>query len=379
MADKGIDMYFLRPSWAEINLSNLVHNLRQIKKIIKDKVKVLAVVKADGYGHGAVEISKIALKNGASLLGVALIEEGIELREAGIKAPILVMGSIYPFDNYKQMMKFNLTPVISSLSSLEQLSCIACREGRKIGFHLKIDTGMGRIGISIFSIPKLLEKISLLPGINFEGVYSHLSCADTDEEFTRKQINDFAGVIKDIKYKGNILKHIANSAAILQFPESHFDLVRPGLILYGLLPFENALNKMNLKPVMSIKTRIIFLKKVPKGTPISYGKIYVTNRTTRIATLPIGYADGYSHLLSNKAQVLIRGKHMPIIGKICMDMCMVDVTNLSRVSVGDEVVLMGSQGREIITAEEIASRIGTINYEVVCAISKRMPRVYTGI
>ncbi len=371
-------MRFLRPSWMEINLLHCIYNLKQIRKIVKDKVQILAVVKANGYGHGAVEIAKVSLQNGASFLGVALIEEGIELRKAGIDAPILVMGSVYPFKNYKELINFNLIPIVASLSSLRELSSIACRDGKRIGFHLKIDTGMGRIGVSVSSVFKLIEEISLLPGVVLEGISSHLSCADTDKEFTKKQINDFASIVEKIKEKKIRYSHIANSAAVLCFPESYFDLVRPGLILYGLIPCADALNKIKLKPVMSLKTKIVFLKKVLKGTPISYGKTYITKKTTRIATLPIGYADGYNRLLSNNAQVLIKGKRLPIVGRVCMDMCMVDVNDLPQAAVGDEVVLIGNQKGEMITAEEVASWSKTINYEVVCGLSKRIPRIYTG-
>ncbi len=371
-------MHFLRPSWIEINLFHCIYNLKQIKKIVKNKAQILAVVKADAYGHGAIEVSKVVLQNGVSFLGVALIEEGIKLRQAGINAPILVMGSVYPFKNYKELINFNLTPIVASLSSLKELSSIASKEGKKVGFHLKVDTGMGRIGVSINSVLKLVEEISFLPGVVLEGIISHLSCADGDREFTKKQIDDFTNVIKKIKYKKTVFSHIANSSAVLRFPESHLDLVRPGLILYGLLPFRNASNKIKLKPVMSLKTKIIFIKKVAKGTPISYGKTYVTKKRSIIATLPIGYADGYNRLLSNKAQVLIRGKRLPVVGMICMDMCMVDVTDLSQVAVGDEVVLIGNQGKETITVEDVATWSNTVNYEVVCALSKRIPRIYIG-
>ncbi len=371
-------MYFLRPSWAEINLSHCVHNLEQIKKIVKNKVQILAVVKADAYGHGAIEVSKVVLRNGVSFLGVALIEEGIKLRQAGIDAPILVMGSIYPFKNYRELINFNLIPIVASLSSLKELSSIASKEGEKVGFHLKVDTGMGRIGVSVNSVLKLVKEISSLPGVVLEGIISHLSCADGDGGFTEKQIDDFTSVVEKIKYKKTILRHIANSSAILRFPESHLDLVRPGLILYGLLPFRSTLSKIKLKPVMSLKTKVIFLKKVAKGTPVSYGKTYVTKKRSIIATLPIGYADGYNRLLSNKAQVLIKGKRLPVVGRICMDMCMVDVTDLPQVAVGDEVVLIGNQENETITVEDIAVWSNTVNYETVCALGKRIPRIYIG-
>ncbi|MCK5534599.1 alanine racemase, partial [bacterium] len=288
-----------------------------------------------------------------------------------------VLGGVWG-NQVPLFLKHSLTITASSIDKIKMIDETAEQMKVKAVVHLKIDTGMGRIGVSVSSVFKLIEEISLLPGVVLEGISSHLSCADTDKEFTKKQINDFASIVEKIKEKKIRYSHIANSAAVLCFPESYFDLVRPGLILYGLIPCADALNKIKLKPVMSLKTKIVFLKKVLKGTPISYGKTYITKKTTRIATLPIGYADGYNRLLSNNAQVLIKGKRLPIVGRVCMDMCMVDVNDLPQAAVGDEVVLIGNQKGEMITAEEVASWSKTINYEVVCGLSKRIPRIYTG-
>jgi len=371
---------FLRPTWAEIDIGAYAHNFREIEKKLRKGVSILPVVKADGYGHGMEEIARASLSRGAKLLGVANIEEGIFLRKRRITAPILVLGSVYPLSNFSYILRHNLTPSISSLQASEELSRIASRTGKKAKVHIKVDTGMGRIGISAENAAGLVRRVFKLPGINIEGIFTHLAAADSDYEFTLEQIRKFRSIIDELK-RDNIdikYKHAANSTAILRYPDAHFNLVRPGISLYGLFPFEGAEKEIDLQPVMQLKTKIVFIKRVKKGTSISYGRTWKAKRDSIIGTLPIGYADGYNRLLSNRGEVLIRGRRIPIVGRVCMDMCMVDVTSLPEVKVGEEVVLIGSQGKEKITAEEIAKLIGTINYEVACSVTKRVPRIYVG-
>jgi len=368
---------FLRPTWAEINLAAFRHNFRQIERKLRKGVSILSVVKADGYGHGMEEIARASLSCGAKILGVANIEEGIFLRKRGIRAPILVLGSVYPLANFTYILRYDLSPTISSLVASEELSKIARRARKKVKVHIKVDTGMGRIGISAENAADLVRRVLQLPGIIVEGIYTHLAAADSDYEFTVQQIRKFQSVIDELE-RDNIrikYKHAANSTAVLSYPDAHFNLARPGISLYGLAPFEGAEKEIDLKPVMQLKTKIVFIKRVKKGTSISYGRTWKAEKDSVIATLPIGYADGYNRLLSNRAEVLICGKRVPIVGRVCMDMCMADATSLPDVKVGEEVVLIGSQGKERITADEIAKIIGTISYEVVCGISKRVPRI----
>jgi len=369
---------FLRPTWAEIDLAAFRHNFREIERKLRKGVSILSVVKADGYGHGMEEIARASLSCGAKILGVANIEEGIFLRKRGIRAPILVLGSVYPLSNFTHILRYDLSPTICSLVASEELSKIARRAKKKVRVHIKVDTGMGRIGISAENAVDLVQRVLQLPGIIVEGIYTHLAAADSDYEFTVEQIRKFQSVVDELE-RDNIrikYKHAANSTAVLSYPDAHFNLARPGISLYGLAPFAGAEKEIDLKPVLQLKTKIVFIKRVKKGTSISYGRTWRAEKDSVIATLPIGYADGYNRLLSNRAEVLICEKRVPIVGRVCMDMCMVDVTSLPDVKVGEEVVLIGSQGKERITADEIAKIIGTITYEVVCGISKRVPRIY---
>ena len=369
---------FLRPTWAEIDLGAFRHNFREIKRKLRKGVSLLPVVKADGYGHGMEEIARASLSCGAKLLGVANIEEGIFLRKRGITALVLILGSVYPLSNFTYILRYNLSPTICSLQASQELSKIAKRRKKKVRVHIKVDTGMGRIGISAENAASLVKKVIQLPGIIVEGIFTHLAAADSDYQFTMEQIRKFQSVIDELKGDNiNIkYKHAANSTAILRYSDAHFNLARPGISLYGLVPFEGAEREIDLKPVMQLKAKVVFIKRVKKGTSISYGRTWKANRDSIIGTLPIGYADGYNRLLSNRAEVLICGKRVPIVGRVCMDMCMVDITSLPNVKVGEEVVLIGSQGKEKITADEIAKLTGTITYEVVCGISKRVPRIY---
>jgi alanine racemase len=366
-----------RPTVGEVNLRALEFNYRQIKKRIPEDVKLLAVVKADAYGHGAVPVSLRLEKLGVEYLGVAIPEEGVELRRGGVKTPILVLGGIFGSE-VDQIFRFRLTPVVFKKDSLRILSREAGRRKRKVKIHLKVDTGMGRLGVPLNLWSDFLREVTRSPGIETEGILSHFAMTDEEKGFTRNQWRAFQEAVKTAQALGICCPylHMANSAILTTFPAYSSRLVRPGIMLYGSYPAPAFRSLIPLKPVMTLKTHIHFLKSVPPGTRISYGGMFQAKRRSLIATLPIGYADGYSHHLSNQGEVLIHGKRAPVVGKVCMDFIMVDVTHIPRVLVGDEVILMGRQGKEQITPEEIAEKINSISYEVLCSIGKRVPRVY---
>jgi len=376
-----IDLSNIRPTWAEINLDNLRHNIMEIRRITSSTSNICAIVKADAYGHGAVEVAKEALACGATYLGVAFLDEALELRKHGITAPILILG-FTPENQFDKIIEHDITQTIYNTDSAKALSECAVKLNKKAKVHLKIDTGMSRIGFcpEICFTPEFKEPFSL-PGLEIEGIFTHFARADEkDRSCTNEQFRLFIKVISSIEEDGYSIpiKHAANSAGIMEYPETHLDMVRPGIILYGLYPSDEVSKQLiHLKPVMSLKTRVSNVKVLPKGKAISYGGTFVAQRESIIATLPVGYADGYSRLLSSKAHVLIKGQRAPIVGRICMDQCMVDVTDVQgSVSIGDEVILIGEDGNDRISADEIAKLIGTISYEVVCGISKRVPRVY---
>ena len=366
-----------RPTVGEVDLGALEFNYRQIKKRIPEDVKLLAVVKADAYGHGAIPISLRLEKLGVEYLGVAISEEGVELRKGGVKTPILVLGGIFGGE-VDQIFRFRLTPVIFRKDSLKILSREAERRRRKVKVHLKVDTGMGRLGVPLNLWPDFLREVRRFPKIETEGILSHFSMTDEEKGFTQNQWRAFqraVAIAQELGISSQYL-HMASSATLTAFPEYSAKLVRPGIMLYGSYPSPTFRSLISLKPVMTLKTRIHFLKSVSPGTRISYGGTFKARRESLIATLPIGYADGYSRHLSNHGEVLIHGKRAPVVGKVCMDFIMVDVTDIPRVSAGDEVVLMGRQGKEQITPEEIAEKINSISYEVLCLIGKRVPRIY---
>ena len=366
-----------RPTVGEVDLGALEFNYRQIKKRIPEDVKLLAVVKADAYGHGAIPVSLRLEKLGVEYLGVAIPEEGVELRKGGVKTPILVLGGIFG-EEVDQIFRFRLTPVIFGKDSLKILSREAERRRRKVKVHLKVDTGMGRLGVPLNLWPDFLREVKRFPKVETEGILSHFSMTDEEKGFTENQWRAFQGAVAIAQKLGISSRylHMASSATLTAFPAYSARLVRPGIMLYGSYPSPTFQSLIRLKPVMTLKTRVHFLKSVPPGTRISYGGTFKAKRESLIATLPIGYADGYSRHLSNLGEVLIHGKRAPVVGKVCMDFIMVDVTDLPRVSAGDEVVLMGRQGTEQITPEEIAEKINSISYEVLCLIGKRVPRIY---
>jgi len=366
-----------RPTWAEINLGNAAHNVKEFRRHIPQPVKLMTVVKAEGYGHGAVEVGKAALAAGADWLAVALVEEGIRLRQAGIAAPVLILGYLPP-EAMSAVIQYHLTPGVVDFATLEMLEDEAMRQRRKIGVHVKVDTGMGRLGPRGSAGNELLNRVAASTHLELEGVYTHFAAADeADKAFTLAQLDKFKSLVETIKReKPQIIAHCANSATAIEIPEAYFDMVRIGISLYGLYPSAEVKRLIDLRPVMSLHTNIAFVKEVPTGTPVSYGCTHVTSYPSRIATLPIGYADGYNRLLSGKAQVLVGGQRVPQAGRICMDYCMIDITELPDVGVGEPVVLFGTQGDEVISVDELARLVGTINYELVCAVSPRVPRYY---
>lgn len=369
----------IRPVWAEIDLDCIKDNIREIRKSMKDK-EIMAVVKADAYGHGAIDIAPVLLEHGADKLAVAVITEALELRNSGIDAPIVILGYT-PITFAKELIKENIEQTVYDLQYAKELSKIGKENCTDINVHIAVDTGMGRIGF----LPneegiKSVESISKLDNIKIKGIFTHFSSADEkDKEYTNYQIKKFNDFIKALEKKNIKLgcKHLSNSAAILDIEEAHFDAVRPGIILYGYYPSNEVdKKKIKLKPALTLKSQIVHLKELSKGEYISYGRKYRTQRKSIIATLPIGYADGYTRALYGKAQVIVNGKLAPVVGRICMDQCMVDVTDVGEVKVGDEVILLGEQNGVKFDADDIAELIDTISYEVVCMIGKRVPRVY---
>ncbi len=369
----------LRPVWAEINLDHFRHNIQEIKKRYPDTM-IMAVVKADGYGHGAIQVAKAALLGGAERLAIAIVDEGVELRETGYEVPIQVLGGTAE-SQLEQVVDYDLIQTVFDLNTARILSKIAQEKGKKIKVHLKVDTGMGRVGVQPDQAGEIAAEICALPNLELEGLMTHFATADEiDKSYTMKQVSKYRRALVDIEVQGIQIpiKHVANSATIIDLPDMKFDMIRPGIISYGLWPSDEVDHTIDIKPVMEWKAKIIHIKEVPAETGISYGKTYITKEKVKVATLPLGYADGYSRHLSNKGYVLVKGKRAPILGRVCMDQYMIDVSGIEDVKVGDEVVLIGKQGNDFISAEEMASWIGTINYEVVCLVNKRVPRKYFG-
>jgi alanine racemase len=366
-----------RPTWAEIDLKAIAYNFKVIKKTVGPKVKILTVVKSDAYGHGMLPVAKKLVKLGVNYLGVASIDEGIILRRAGIQKPILLFENILP-QFAQEVVRNNLTATICTKEVAARINHYAKKNGVKAKVHIKIDTGMGRLGIWHHEALGFIKAINNFPNLKIEGVYTHFPCADSDSDFTQKQIRDFKSLIEKIE-QADIripIYHVANSMGKIGYPDSHLDMVRAGLMLYGLYPKEGLKKKIKLKPVLSLKTKIIFLKKVPAGRSISYGRTFISTRETIIATLPIGYQDGYLRSLSNQAKVLFRGQHFPIVGRICMDQLMVDLGKNTKARIGDTITLVGREGKAEISLEELAHLAQTINYELACLLGSRANRHY---
>ncbi|MEW6675749.1 MAG: alanine racemase [Nitrospirota bacterium] len=385
-----------RGAIAEINLSAIAHNLKTVRRIAKNR-PVIAVVKADAYGHGAVEVSKRLVEEGVSYLAVAYTGEAVELRKAGISVPIIVLfdrGDINDFFDFK------LIPVVYNIDAALALSGAARERGTIIQIHVKVDTGMGRLGLNGNHITNDLIKIVEMDGIELTGLMSHFSDADlSDRSYAALQLDRFNKIRETVSKRLNrkIFSHMANSAAVLTFEDAHLDAVRPGLMLYGYSPFSNSKEQrakskerrnnitelqtpksepLNLIPAMKVKTRILCIRNLPSGSPISYGRTFITKRQSRIGVLPIGYADGYSRLFSNNAEVLVKGRQVPVVGRICMDLTMIDLTDVKDIREDDEVVILGQQGEESITAHELAHRAKTIPYEILTSLGSRSKKEY---
>jgi alanine racemase len=369
-----------RPTWLEIDLSAIGNNTRRIKSLVGPNVRVLISLKADAYGHGALKVARTTLHNGASMLGVATVSEAAPLREAGITAPILVFGYV-PFWQMREAVRLGLTVTLYSLEAAQALSRAAVTLGKVVNVHVKVDTGMSRLGIrfeQLEDILTLLHTLCTLPALHLEGLYTHFAMADAaDQTHTRMQLQRFQHVLAAITAQGlrPPLVHAANSAATLTLPEAHFDMVRPGIAIYGLNPSTDVQLPEGFRPALSFKTQVAQVKLVPAGECVSYGCTYITQRPTRIAVLPVGYADGFRRAPHTWGTVLLHGQEAPLLGRVCMDQCMIDVTHIPQARVGDEVVLIGRQGAATLTAEQVAQRLGTINYEVVAEILARVPRV----
>ncbi len=364
-----------RATQAVIDLRSITRNIAAIRRKIGPDRHLMAVVKADGYGHGAIKVARTALGSGADWLGVALPEEGRQLREAGIDAPILVFGLIQPEEAYK-VIGADLDQAICSVELLEALDREAAKASKKADVHLKVDTGMGRIGVMPDEAGSFAGKVQSYKNLNLKGIFSHFATADKeDKSFATRQLELFEGVLSDLGQAGIDIpiRHMANSAAVLDLPQSYYDMVRPGIMIYGLYPSNAVSRSIELKPAMTLKTKVSAVKTVAAGTSISYGRTFITQgEATVVATLPLGYADGLSRLLSNRGEVLVRGRRAPLIGTVCMDMCMVDISDVGGVKRGDEVIIFGEEP----SADEVAEKAGTVNYEITCAVSKRVPRIY---
>lgn len=372
-----MDIARIRATRADIDLDAIQHNVKALRRLTPE-ARLMAVVKADGYGHGAVPVARAALEAGASWLGIAVMEEGAALRAAGITAPAMIFGYVPPAQA-AAVVAHDLRPAIFDLPFARALSDSARAAGRRAPVHLKADTGMGRIGKRADEIVAFAREVAALPGIEIEGIFTHLATADEPEnDYAARQLETFDAILSDLKAAGidPPIKHACNSAGIMLHREAHHDLVRAGIALYGLPPDPGVEWPVPLKPALTWRTEVALVKTVEAGTPVSYGCTYRAPARERIATLPVGYADGLFRLLSNKGEVLVHGRRCPIVGRVCMDQTMVRLPEDVDVRPRDEVILIGEQGGDRITASDMAARVGTINYEIVCAISRRVPRIY---
>ena len=374
-------------TWAEIDLNAIAHNVRELRRITNPNARLMVAVKANAYGHGIIEVARQALKSGAEALGVARVDEGIRLREAGIDAPVLVFGYTTPSDA-AGLNEFDLLQTVYSYETARALSDTASSLDIKIKIHLKVDTGMGRLGLlpdSRRAVPadsavEEVKSIAGLSGLKLEGIFTHFATADwADKSYAEKQFQIFSNFLDQLHKAGlkfNV-KHAANSGAIIDMPQTHLDMVRAGIAVYGLYPSDEIdKSRIKLMPAMSLKARIIHLKKVPAGFLVSYGITHKTKKPTIIATIPVGYGDGFSRLMSSNGYMLVHGQKAPIIGRVCMDLTMLDVGHIPEIEIEDEVVVFGHQGNVSITADDVARSTNTINYEVVTRISDRVSRVY---
>ncbi len=368
-------------TWAEVDLDAIAHNIKEIRKITNPHAQIMAVVKADAYGHGFLEVARTLLENGADRLAVAVLQEGKQLRSRGVTAPILILGASGE-ETAEELINFDITPSVFSYDFAKALSYEAEKKEKVTKIHIKIDTGMSRIGFlageNNDEIVEEILKISYLPYIEIEGIFSHFATSDEkDGNYTLLQYKRFNDVCSALEERGLRIpiKHICNSAGIMMYPEMHLDMVRPGIILYGMYPSDEVdKSRLDLIPAMTLKSAVTHVKTVEAGRGVSYGKEYITDRKTVIATVPIGYADGYLRKLAGEGKMIVNGVKVPIIGRICMDQCMIDVTNVHNIDKGDEVIVFGRDG---VTIDDLAKWLETINYEVSCVIGRRIPRIYT--
>ena len=368
-------------TWAEIDLDALAHNMREIRKITDPHAQIMAVVKADAYGHGVEECAKTLLENGADCLAAATLDEALELRNLFPDVPVLILGSSME-EEAREIIENGIMPNVYTYELAEALSRTASELGKKVSVHIKLDTGMSRIGFVVddensAETADEIERISKLPMLEIEGIFSHFATSDeADDSYTRLQFKRFMSVCNELSRRGIEIpiKHICNSAGIMMYPEYHLDMVRPGIILYGMYPSEEVdRSRLDLRYVMSLKSVITYVKEIEPGRGVSYGIEYIADGGARIATVPIGYADGYLRLLAGKAKIAVNGELFPIAGRICMDQCMIDVTSVNNIKRGDEALIFGNGA---VTVDDVADWIGTINYEVTCMVSRRIPRVY---
>jgi alanine racemase len=366
----------LRPTYAEIDLSAIRDNIRAIRARVGPRVKIMPAVKANGYGHGAVEVSRAVLQAGAEVLSVAMPEEGIELREAGFEVPILILGCSNP-DAAGDIVRYDLASAACDLPYARAVSEAAVKQGRIASVHVKVDTGMGRIGVQPEEALDFVLALRSLRNLSVDGVFTHFPSADeTDRAFTTAQIATFSKVTDALKRHGlSIPAHASNSGGVLAYPEADFDAVRPGIMIYGSYPSFEVVRSIPIREAMTLKTRIIFLKEADAGLAVSYGRTHSLKRRSKVATLPIGYADGYQRALSNRGDAAVRGVRVPVIGRVCMDQIIVDVTEVPGVELGDEVILIGGE-YDYLSANEVGAKAGTISDETFCAITSRVPRVY---
>lgn len=367
-------------TWAEIDLSRLEHNYRALRGMLPRGCRFVGVVKANAYGHGAIPVAKKLEQLGAEYLAVACLDEAVELREAGISTPILILGST-PDRFAPELIRYDLTQSVQDAAAAAALSEAAQKADKPVKIHIKVDTGMSRLGFLCNEerAERSADEIAAaaaLPGLKAEGIFTHFANADGDEEYSMLQLTRFLDIVDRLSRRGVKfeIRHCAASAAVLNYPCTHMDMVRPGIALYGHYPDPSCegLDGPGLLPVMSLKTRVAAVRELPEGTCVSYGCTHTLRRNSRLAVLPIGYADGLSRLLSNRTEMLAAGRRVPVVGRICMDMCMVDVTDVPEVSAGDVVTVFGSG----IPLEEKADTVGTIQYEMLCSVSRRVPRVY---
>ncbi len=364
-----------RPTWATVDTAAIRGNIQRIAARLSPGVRICAVVKADGYGHGAVAVSRVALEAGASMLAVAIVNEAVELRVAGFTCPILVMGPAEACDAAR-IVDYGLDATVYDLAAAQALSDAAVYAQGKAAIHLKIDTGMRRVGCEPSDAAGLATAIAALPGARLAGVFSHFATADAEDlGFARVQLARYRAALDAISAAGIDpgIRHLANSAAAIRLPEAGFDMVRLGIAMYGLKPSADREWEVELKPALSLRTRVSMVKDIAAGESVGYGRRFTAARKSRIATLPLGYADGWPRALSGRVSLLVRGKRAPLVGSVCMDQCMLDVTDVPGVLAGDEVLLYGTAE---LPADEIAAALGTINYEVACLVGRRVPRVY---